>query len=151
MTSLPVISRIECFAYKIPTDGLEADGTLQWDSTTLIAVRIRAGAETGLGCEHRLGQSQPVHRTCPSQRLAWQVRCRRHSWHQLDFRQARQESATSRRRRRQAAHRQVIRVTLDGRHDPAISSALQQRHLPPFADDRADRIFARMWEMLGNS
>jgi L-alanine-DL-glutamate epimerase-like enolase superfamily enzyme len=33
----------------VPTDGPEADGTLEWDSTTVVIVEARAGAETGLG------------------------------------------------------------------------------------------------------
>jgi L-alanine-DL-glutamate epimerase-like enolase superfamily enzyme len=33
----------------VPTDGPEADGTLAWDSTTLVAVRVDAGGRSGLG------------------------------------------------------------------------------------------------------
>jgi L-alanine-DL-glutamate epimerase-like enolase superfamily enzyme len=43
---------IECVgaaAYTIPTDAPEADGTLEWGSTTLVVVEIIAGGETGLG------------------------------------------------------------------------------------------------------
>ncbi len=36
-------------SYTIPTDVPEADGTLSWDSTTLIVIEIRAGGEMGLG------------------------------------------------------------------------------------------------------
>jgi L-alanine-DL-glutamate epimerase-like enolase superfamily enzyme len=36
-------------AYKIPTDGPEADGTLSWDSTTLILVRMEAGGCKAIG------------------------------------------------------------------------------------------------------
>lgn len=43
------IDRIEVSAYKVPTDFPESDGTLQWDSTTLVLVEARAGDETGLG------------------------------------------------------------------------------------------------------
>jgi L-alanine-DL-glutamate epimerase-like enolase superfamily enzyme len=49
--SIP-IERIELLAYEIPTDGpdgKEADGTLEWDSTTMVVVCIHAGGETGLG------------------------------------------------------------------------------------------------------
>lgn len=35
--------------YVIPTDAPESDGTLEWDSTTLVTVHVRAGGETGLG------------------------------------------------------------------------------------------------------
>lgn len=36
-------------AYEIPTDAPESDGTLSWDSTTLVVVEIEAGGRTGLG------------------------------------------------------------------------------------------------------
>ena len=36
-------------AYEVPTDAPESDGTLEWDSTTLVAVMVRAGSELGLG------------------------------------------------------------------------------------------------------
>lgn len=36
-------------AYRIPTDGPEADGTFAWDATTLIAVDIAAENQTGFG------------------------------------------------------------------------------------------------------
>ncbi len=49
MMSLPVISGIECFAYKIPTDALEGDGTLQWNSTGLVVICIQADTQRGVG------------------------------------------------------------------------------------------------------
>jgi L-alanine-DL-glutamate epimerase-like enolase superfamily enzyme len=49
MRSLPLISGIDCFAYKIPTDALEGDGTLQWNSTGLVVVCIEADTQKGLG------------------------------------------------------------------------------------------------------
>jgi L-alanine-DL-glutamate epimerase-like enolase superfamily enzyme len=36
-------------AYTIPTDEPESDGTLDWDSTTIVVVEAHAGGETGLG------------------------------------------------------------------------------------------------------
>ncbi|MEE2034908.1 enolase C-terminal domain-like protein [Rhodococcus chondri] len=36
-------------AYTIPTDAPEADGTLAWDSTTMVLVRARAGDCVGIG------------------------------------------------------------------------------------------------------
>lgn len=47
-TSTP-IERLEARAYTIPTDAPEADGTLEWDSTTLVVVTAQAGGATGLG------------------------------------------------------------------------------------------------------
>ena len=43
------ISKLEVSAYTIPTDGPEADGTIAWDSTTLVLVEATAGDVTGLG------------------------------------------------------------------------------------------------------
>jgi L-alanine-DL-glutamate epimerase-like enolase superfamily enzyme len=43
------IARIAARAYTVPTDAPEADGTLDWDRTTLVLVEIEAGGETGLG------------------------------------------------------------------------------------------------------
>ncbi|HEX6457363.1 MAG TPA: enolase C-terminal domain-like protein [Thermoleophilaceae bacterium] len=43
------IERLAVSAYEIPTDEPESDGTLEWDSTTLVLVEASAGGETGLG------------------------------------------------------------------------------------------------------
>jgi len=45
----PRITGIEVSVYKIPTTSPESDGTLEWDSTTLVLVRMAAGNSTGLG------------------------------------------------------------------------------------------------------
>ncbi|HEX7370015.1 MAG TPA: enolase C-terminal domain-like protein [Rhodanobacteraceae bacterium] len=39
----------EVRVFKIPTDAPESDGTLEWDSTTLVLVEIGAGAQRGIG------------------------------------------------------------------------------------------------------
>jgi L-alanine-DL-glutamate epimerase-like enolase superfamily enzyme len=36
-------------AYTIPTDSLEADGTIEWNSTTMIVVQLDGGDEQGIG------------------------------------------------------------------------------------------------------
>jgi L-alanine-DL-glutamate epimerase-like enolase superfamily enzyme len=43
------IERIAVSAYRVPTDFPESDGTLEWDSTTLVLVEATAGGRTGLG------------------------------------------------------------------------------------------------------
>ena len=43
------IRAVEVNAYRIPTDGPESDGTLEWNSTTLVLVRITAGGRKGIG------------------------------------------------------------------------------------------------------
>jgi L-alanine-DL-glutamate epimerase-like enolase superfamily enzyme len=44
-----LVDRVAVSAYTIPTDFPEADGTYQWDRTTLVLVEARAGETTGLG------------------------------------------------------------------------------------------------------
>src|ERR687886_3123804 len=51
-TAAPPSVEVECLdvtAYKIPTDEPESDGTLEWDSTTIIVVEAHAAEERGLG------------------------------------------------------------------------------------------------------
>ncbi len=43
------IDKVEISAYEIPTDSPESDGTLKWDSTTIILVEITADNKTGIG------------------------------------------------------------------------------------------------------
>lgn len=43
------IKRLEVSAYTVPTDMPESDGTLRWESTTIVLVSAFAGDETGLG------------------------------------------------------------------------------------------------------
>lgn len=43
------VTEVKVSAYTVPTDQPEADGTLQWDSTTLVLVEIGAGGKTGMG------------------------------------------------------------------------------------------------------
>lgn len=43
------IERIEVSVYKIPTDRPESDGTLEWDSTTLVVVELACEPHRGLG------------------------------------------------------------------------------------------------------
>jgi L-alanine-DL-glutamate epimerase-like enolase superfamily enzyme len=43
------VERIEVSAYTVPIDSPESDGTLQWDSTTLVLVEAIGGGKRGLG------------------------------------------------------------------------------------------------------
>ncbi len=45
---LPV-DAISVAAFKVPTDKPESDGTLKWDSTTMVTVHVRSGDTTGFG------------------------------------------------------------------------------------------------------
>ncbi len=49
MTVAAPVERLEVHAYTIPTDEPESDGTLEWDSTTIVVVEAHAGEKTGLG------------------------------------------------------------------------------------------------------
>lgn len=43
------IDAVDAVAYSIPTDQPEADGTLEWDSTTMVIAQVRSGDHTGIG------------------------------------------------------------------------------------------------------
>lgn len=43
------IDRVEAAAYRIPTDQPEADGTLEWCSTTMVIAKVHGGGRSGLG------------------------------------------------------------------------------------------------------
>lgn len=43
------IQDLSVAAYRIPTDAPEADGTIAWDSTTIIIVQLKAAGHTGIG------------------------------------------------------------------------------------------------------
>lgn len=50
-----IVKAVEVTAYRIPTDTREADGTLAWDATEIVVVKIRAGGKTGLGYSYTAG------------------------------------------------------------------------------------------------
>jgi len=55
----PPVERLEIHAYTIPTDLRVSDGTLEWDSTTIVVVEAHAGGKTGLGytyCDAAAGE-----------------------------------------------------------------------------------------------
>jgi L-alanine-DL-glutamate epimerase-like enolase superfamily enzyme len=47
--AVAVDTALDVAAYTIPTDEPESDGTLEWDSTTIVIVEARADGVTGLG------------------------------------------------------------------------------------------------------
>jgi L-alanine-DL-glutamate epimerase-like enolase superfamily enzyme len=49
MGSHPTIDGLTARAYRVPTDGPEADGTLTWTSTTLVVAEAQAGGCRGIG------------------------------------------------------------------------------------------------------
>jgi L-alanine-DL-glutamate epimerase-like enolase superfamily enzyme len=49
MTHSGLIESVQVSAYTIPTDGPEADGTLAWDSTTVVVAAVGSSGHEGLG------------------------------------------------------------------------------------------------------
>jgi L-alanine-DL-glutamate epimerase-like enolase superfamily enzyme len=49
LSASPLVERVEVSAYTVPTDSPESDGTLKWDKTTLVLVKVHAGGHAGLG------------------------------------------------------------------------------------------------------
>lgn len=45
----PLIEKVSARAFRVPTDAPEADGTISWDSTTLVLAGITGGGQRGLG------------------------------------------------------------------------------------------------------
>jgi L-alanine-DL-glutamate epimerase-like enolase superfamily enzyme len=43
------IEQLDVSTHELPTDGHESDGTLEWDSTTIVIVQAHAGGTVGLG------------------------------------------------------------------------------------------------------
>ncbi len=56
----PLIDEIQTRVYTIPTDAPEADGTLAWDSTTMVLVRVRSGPTWGIGWTYGAAQCGAV-------------------------------------------------------------------------------------------
>ena len=48
-TEKVTVEKLDVSAYTVPTDSPESDGTLKWDSTTMILVEVEGGGKTGLG------------------------------------------------------------------------------------------------------
>lgn len=55
-----VVDTLEAAAYVIPTDAPESDGTLAWDSTTLVLVTATAGGQSGIGYSYAGAAAVPV-------------------------------------------------------------------------------------------
>jgi L-alanine-DL-glutamate epimerase-like enolase superfamily enzyme len=54
------IEQISARAYRIPTESPESDGTLEWDATTLVVARVRAGGKEGMGYSYAARSSADV-------------------------------------------------------------------------------------------
>jgi L-alanine-DL-glutamate epimerase-like enolase superfamily enzyme len=54
------VDSVTAAAYRIPTDSVEADGTLTWDSTTLVTAEVSAAGRTGFGYTYASAACLPV-------------------------------------------------------------------------------------------
>jgi L-alanine-DL-glutamate epimerase-like enolase superfamily enzyme len=61
-TDTPIL-RVEAEALTIPTDGPEADGTIDWNATTIVLVHVAAGDQIGLGYAYTDASAVSVVRT----------------------------------------------------------------------------------------
>jgi len=59
MGGTPVES-VEAAVYTVPTDAPEGDGTLAWDSTTMVLARAQAGGVHGIGWTYGSAACAPV-------------------------------------------------------------------------------------------
>jgi L-alanine-DL-glutamate epimerase-like enolase superfamily enzyme len=54
------VRAVRVAAYDVPTDGPEGDGTLTWDSTTVVVVEVDAGDHTGVGWSYTAAAAASV-------------------------------------------------------------------------------------------
>jgi L-alanine-DL-glutamate epimerase-like enolase superfamily enzyme len=45
----PIVKSVDAAVYTVPTDRPEADGTLAWDATTVVVVRVQSEGHAGIG------------------------------------------------------------------------------------------------------
>jgi L-alanine-DL-glutamate epimerase-like enolase superfamily enzyme len=60
MPDQPEITQVTAEVYVIPTDAPEADGTLEWNETTMVLARARAGAAEGIGWTYAAAAAAPL-------------------------------------------------------------------------------------------
>jgi L-alanine-DL-glutamate epimerase-like enolase superfamily enzyme len=54
------VTRLAARVFTVPTDQPESDGTISWDSTTLVLAEVEAGGQTGLGYSYASKACVPV-------------------------------------------------------------------------------------------
>ncbi len=59
-SALAPVTSISTRVFTVPTDQPEADGTLEWDSTTVVTAEVSAGGVTGLGWTYAAAACRPV-------------------------------------------------------------------------------------------
>ncbi|PRX22359.1 L-alanine-DL-glutamate epimerase-like enolase superfamily enzyme [Paraburkholderia sp. BL18I3N2] len=72
------ITAVRAHAYRIPTDAPEADGTFEWNATTLVVVEVDAAGQSGIGYTYSdksvTGLICDTLGECILQRDAWDIR-----------------------------------------------------------------------------
>jgi L-alanine-DL-glutamate epimerase-like enolase superfamily enzyme len=56
----PVVEQLAARAFTVPTDAPEADGTLSWNSTTIVVAEAHAAGHTGVGYSYAAGVAAPL-------------------------------------------------------------------------------------------
>jgi len=64
-----VVDRVSVHAYTIPTDAPEADGTFDWQQTTMVVVEIEGGGRRGLGYSYTDASAATVVRGMLAERV----------------------------------------------------------------------------------
>lgn len=78
------ITAVRVAIYQIPTDAPESDGTMEWDSTTMVIVEIDAGDRTGLGYTYaHAGAATLVRNTLADVLMGRDAFAIRACWHEL--------------------------------------------------------------------
>ncbi|MDQ6683030.1 MAG: mandelate racemase [Chloroflexota bacterium] len=55
-----LVDSVGVSVYRIPTDAPESDGTLEWDSTTMVIVEVHAGDVCGIGYSYTAAAAAPL-------------------------------------------------------------------------------------------
>lgn len=69
---LGTISSIRAEAYTVPTDAPESDGTLTWDSTTIVVVHVEGGGRKAIGYSYAAAAATLVNSSVDG----WPTACR---------------------------------------------------------------------------
>jgi L-alanine-DL-glutamate epimerase-like enolase superfamily enzyme len=79
------VERLEVSARTIPTDEPESDGTLEWDSTTIVVVQAHAGGAIGLGYTytHDAAARLIEDKLAPAVRGIDPTKDTSHAWHEM--------------------------------------------------------------------
>jgi len=63
------VKRLDVSVYRVPTDGPESDGTLEWNATTLVLVEAFGGERRGLGYTYASGSTASLIRELLTDRI----------------------------------------------------------------------------------